>query len=154
MPDAIRILVTGSRLWRDVPLLSGSLDEQASGHDQVALIHGRCDPRNAAGERIPWDHALAHPEDGPFLGGDWHAHLHAVARGWSIEEYPAKWDLYGLAAGGIRNQHMVNLRPVADVLVAAPLGKPPGIRDCMRRARAAGIRVVDVTEPPEAEGLW
>ena len=44
----IRILVTGSRLWDDVPLLTSSLDEQARGHDHVTLIHGRCDPRNAA----------------------------------------------------------------------------------------------------------
>lgn len=150
----IRILVTGSRMWSDVQLFTGRLDEQACGHDQVTLIHGRCDPRNAAGERIPWDHALSHPADGPFLGGDWHAHRHALSRGWAVEAYPANWDLYGLAAGGIRNQAMVNLRPVADVLVAAPLGKSPGSHDCMRRAKAAGIRMVDVTAPAEAEGLW
>jgi hypothetical protein len=150
----IRILVTGSRLWSDVPLLTAGLDEQARGHDGVTLIHGRCDPRNADGERIPWGDALAHPEGGPFLGGDWHAHQHAVTRGWSIEEYAANWALYGNSAGPIRNQRMVDLRPAADVLVAAVLGKSPGTRDCMARARKAGIRVVDVTEPPEAAGLW
>lgn len=150
----IRILVTGSRFWSDVSLLTGSLDAAAAGHDQVTLIHGRCDPRNTAGERIPWNHALAHPEDGPFLGADWHAGQHAAAQGWTVEEYAANWSLYGNAAGGIRNQTMVNLRPVADVCIGAPLGKSPGTRDCMARARKAGIRVVDVTEPPEPEGLW
>lgn len=162
MADAIRILVTASRLWRDVPLLTGSLDEQARGHDQVALIHGRCDPRTTNAiyvarhgtDRVPWDAAIAHPEYGPFVGGDWYGHHHALSRGWTVEEYAANWALYGNAAGGIRNQVMVNLRLVVNVCVGAPLGKSPGSRDCMRRARAAGIRVVDVTAPPEAEGLW
>jgi len=150
----IRILVTGSRVWEDVPLLTGSLDEQARGHDHVTLIHGRCDPRNTAGERVSWDDALTHPKDGPYLGADWHAHQHAAVRGWAIEEYAANWFLHGNSAGPIRNQRMVDLRPVADVCVGAPLGKSPGTRDCMARARKAGIRVVDVTEPPEPEGLW
>lgn len=157
-----RILVSSSRVWWDVPLLASGLDAAADGYDQVTLIHGRCDPRttNAAyiarhgTDRVPWDVALAHPEYGPYVGGDWHAHHHALSRGWDVEEYPASWGLYGKAAGGIRNQHMVNLKPTADVLVAAPLGKSPGTRDCIRRAKAAGIRVVDITEPPEPEGLW
>lgn len=150
----VRILVTGSRMWHDVPLLTGSLDEQARSHDHVTLIHGRCDPRNTAGERIPWDDALADPMLGPFLGVDWHAHHHAVVRGWGVEPYPANWALYGTAAGAIRNQHMVSLRPAADVCVGAPLGKSPGTRDCMRRATAAGILVRDITQPAEPEGLW
>jgi hypothetical protein len=151
----IRILITGSRTWENVPLLTASLDEQARGHDQVTLIHGRCDPRSTGGERILWDHALSHPEDGPFLGGDWHAHHHALVRGWAIEAYPANWSLHGSSAGPIRNQRMVDLRPIAVVCVGAPLGKSGGgTRDCMARARKAGIRVVDVTASPEAEGLW
>lgn len=154
-----RILVSSSRLWWDVPLLAAGLDAEA-GDGQVTLIHGRCDPRTTNADyiarhrtdRVPWDVALAHPEYGPYVGGDWHAHHHAVARGWSIEEYAANWALYGNAAGGVRNQHMVSLG--ANVLVAAPLGKSPGTRDCMARARKAGIRVVDITLPPEPEGLW
>lgn len=150
----IRILLTGSRMWHDVPLLTAALDDQACGHDHVTLIHGRCDPRNTGGDRIPWGDALADPELGPFLGADWHAHQHAVARGWAVQEYAANWFLYGNSAGPIRNQRMVDLRPSANVCVAAPLGKSPGTRDCMARARKAGIRVVDVTLPPEPEGLW
>lgn len=157
-----RILVSSSRMWADVPLLTAGLDAAAAGHNQVTLIHGRCDPRTTnaiyiarhSTDRVPWDVALAHPEYGPYLGGDWHAHHHALSRGWSVEEYPANWDRYGKAAGGIRNQTMVNLRPVADVLVGAPLGRSPGTRDCMARARKAGIFVRDITLPPEPEGLW
>lgn len=156
MADSIRILVTGSRLWSDVPLLTASLDAAVASHDHVTLIHGRCDPRNADGELVRWDHALKHSEDGPFLGADWHAHHHAVARGWAVEEHPADWFRYGNSAGAIRNQHMVNLRPAANICIAAPLGKgeSPGTRDCMRRARAAGILVRNINLPPEPEGLW
>lgn len=149
-----RILVTGARMWSDVPLLTAALDEQAHDHDQVTLIHGRCDPRNAGGDRVPWEKAAADPTLGPFLGADWHAHWYAIARGWTVEAYAANWRLHGNFAGPIRNQRMVDLRPAPGVLVAAPLGKSPGSRDCMARARKAGIRVVDVTEPPKPEGLW
>ena len=149
----IRILVTAARMWHDVPLLVGVLDKEADGHDQVVLIHGRCDPRNVDGDRIPWDLALVESWRGPFFGGDWHAHHHAVARGWTVSEHPANWKLFKNAAGGIRNQQMVDLRPRADVCIGAPLPESVGSYDCMRRARAAGIRVVDVTRP-EPEGLW
>lgn len=150
----IRILVTGSRLWTDVPLLASSLDDAADDHDYVTLIHGRCDPRTTADDRIPWNDAAADSGLGPFLGADWHAHWHAVARGWLVEAYAANWFLHGNSAGPIRNQRMVDLRPAADVCIAAPLGKSPGTRDCMARAREAGILVRDITLPPEPEGLW
>lgn len=154
MVTVIRILVTGSRMWSNVPLLAASLDAAAAGHDHVTLIHGRCDPRNTDGERVPWELALKYPDDGPYLGADWHAHHHALGHGWKIEPYPANWSLYGNGAGPIRNQRMVDLRPPAEVCIGAPLGKSPGTRDCMARARKAGIRVVDITLPPEPQGLW
>jgi hypothetical protein len=149
----IRILFSGSRVHGDPGSIARHLDAVADGHGQVTLIHGRCDPRGRyADGRIDWELAVAEPWRGPFLGGDWHAHHHAVTRGWTIEECAAEWSLYGKAAGGIRNQRMVARG--ADVLVAAPLGASPGTRDCMARTRRAGIRVVDISAPPEAEGLW
>jgi hypothetical protein len=157
-----RILVSSSRWWDDPVLLAEGLDRAADGHGQVTLVHGRCDPRTANADyitrhgtdRVPWDAALKHPEYGPFVGGDWHAHQHALARGWEIEGYPAQWRLYKNAAGPIRNQEMVDYG--ADILVAAPHpSKPsPGTRDCIRRAKAAGIPVRDITAPLAAEGLW
>lgn len=148
--DVIRILVTGSRMWSDVPLLTDSLDAAAAGHDYVALIHGRCDPRNSNGERISW--GQANPQ-GTYLGADWLAHQHAVRRGWAIEAKPADWGLYGNAAGRVRNAAMVQRG--ADLCIAAPLpdGRSPGTRDCMRRAAAAGIEVRDITVA-HLEGLW
>lgn len=155
-----RLLFSGSRVHDDPALIAVRLDQAAAGHDQVTLVHGRCDPRTRTAayiaehgtDRVPWDVAVAHPEYGPFLGGDWHAHWHAVARGWTVEEHPADWVLYGKAAGGIRNQRMVARG--ADRLVAAPVGASPGTRDCIRRAKAAGIPVDDISLPAEPEGLW
>lgn len=146
----IRILVTGSRMWADVPLLTAGLDAAAAGHNQVTLIHGRCDPRTPNGDRVPWNQA--NPQ-GTYLGADWHAHQHAVRRGWAIESKPADWGLYGNAAGRVRNAVIVRLG--ADLCIAAPLpgGHSPGTRDCMRRAAAAGIEVRDITVA-HMEGLW
>jgi hypothetical protein len=148
-----RILFSGGRRHDDPALIGARLDLAADGDDDVTLVHGRCDPRNTDGGRIPWDRALAHPEFGPFYGGDWHAHHHAVARGWTIEAVPAEWALYGSKAGGIRNQAMVNRG--ADQMVAAPVpGQSTGTYDAMRRAKAAGIPVDDISLPVPAQGLW
>lgn len=148
-----RILFSGGRLHNDPTLIGARLDQAADGHEQVTLVHGRCDPRTVDGQRVPWDVALVEPWRGPFLGADWHAHWHAMARGWAIEAIQADWASYGKAAGGIRNQVMVNRG--ADRLIAAPVpGQSKGTYDAMKRAKAAGIPVEDISQPPEAEGLW
>lgn len=148
-----RILFSGGRRHDDPALIGKHLDRAAAGHEKVTLVHGRCNPRNADGDPVDWDWALAHPEQGPYFGGDWHAHQHALARGWATEQVPADWRLYGKAAGGIRNQVMVNRG--ADILVAAPVpGESVGTYDCIRRAKAARIPVDDISQPPAPEGLW
>lgn len=149
-----RILFSGGRRHGDPTLIGAHLDQVAAGHEKVTLVHGRCNPRNADGDPVDWDHALAHPEQGPYFGGDWFAHQHALSRGWEIEEVPAEWQRFGRkAAGGIRNQAMVNRG--AAILVAAPVpGQSTGTYDCIRRARAAGIPVDDISLPPAPEGLW
>lgn len=159
-----RLLFSGDRFHDDPALIATGLNRAATGYERVTLGHGRCDPRtkNAAyiarhrTDRVPWDVALVHPEYGPYVGGDWYAHHHALARGWTIEEFPANWNLHGnTAAGPIRNQAMVSSQPKADRLVAAPApGRSKGTYDCMRRARAAGIPVDDLSQSPEPEGLW
>jgi hypothetical protein len=60
--------------------------------------------------------------------------------GVTVERHPADWSK-GRKAGPERNQGMVDLG--ADICLAFPLGESRGTRDCMRRARAAGIPVVD-----------
>lgn len=60
--------------------------------------------------------------------------------GVTVDVYPAEWSKHGKAAGPIRNQEMVDAGP--DVVVAFPGGS--GTADCVRRARKAGIPVIEV----------
>jgi len=118
----VRILVTGSRYWRDLHTVEVALRE-------VWLKH----------------HAGAAPEDtvvvhGGARGADACAAVLAPRMGFKVEEHPADWDRHGKAAGPIRNQYMVDLG--ADVCLAFPIGESRGTRDCIRAAEKAGIPVL------------
>ncbi len=81
-------------------------------------------------------HGGAKGADG--LAGAW-------ARWWGIPvaEYHADWETHGRAAGPIRNQKMLD-EGKPDLVVAFPGGR--GTADMVRRARAAGILVIEVTD--------
>lgn len=97
---------------------------------------------------------------GEALDGLWLAHnrsvtiieggakgVDALAREWArkmscpLETYFADWDEHGKAAGPIRNQRMID-EGKPDLVVAFPGGR--GTADMVRRARAAGIEVIEV----------
>lgn len=62
---------------------------------------------------------------------------------WGVRKrvYPADWNAHGRAAGPIRNQRMLEEgRP--DLVLAFPGGR--GTEDMIRRAEAAGVKVVRV----------
>jgi hypothetical protein len=110
----VRILLTGSREWTDEKTIRQALTERYN--PDAVLVHGACPQgADAIADRI-WRQ----------LGG-------------TPERHPADWRTYGLAAGGIRNAHMVKLG--ADICLAFRLDGSPGTGDCMRRARKAGIPV-------------
>ena len=115
----MRILITGSRDWEDRMSIDWALWEVAeeAGDEEITVVHGGA------------------------TGADTIAGERAAAYGWNVEVHSAEWDKHGKAAGPIRNQKMVDLG--ADICLAFPLGVSRGTRDCMRRARAAGIRVRD-----------
>lgn len=119
MPRDMKILVTGSREWKDwatiykdlLPLPPGSI-----------VVHG--------GAR----------------GADRIAGRLAQALDHVVRIYTAQWDLYGRSAGPIRNQQMLkeehlNVEPIEYVL-AYPLPQSMGTRDMILRAVKAGIPVV------------
>jgi hypothetical protein len=119
----IRILVTGSRNWRDVEAIRQALLDavetltaEPNKLDDVTLVHG-----GARGA----DRLVAE-----------------VAReyGWTVEEHPADWERHGRAAGPLRNAEMVQAG--ADVCLAFPRGVSRGTRGCMAMAAKAGIPVV------------
>ena len=143
----MRILVTGSRTWLDIQAIERALLEyhpvDAHGFDlpdKPTLVHGDC-PRGA--DRI--------------------AKIAATFLGWTLEPHPAAWlapcrpeckpghrrtakagGSYCPDAGKHRNQVMVDLG--ADVVLAFSRNSSPGTKDCVRRATAAGLKVIPHTD--------
>lgn len=119
-----RLLITGSRYFNDAGLMSAAISDAVStlrgfGFDRIVLVHGG-----------------AHGAD--MLA----AHI-GKSMGLEIEAHPARWDVYGKAAGPVRNKEMVELG--ADLVLAFPVGESRGTRGCMRLARERGCAIVNVT---------
>ena len=68
----------------------------------------------------------------------------ALALGHRHRPYPADWDAYGLAAGFLRNQQMLDENPDISLAIAFPGGK--GTADMCRRLVKAGIPIIYVTD--------
>lgn len=74
--------------------------------------------------------------------------------GYTVHEHKAKWDLYGKAAGPLRNQEMLDKHPNIGLCLAFhdDLAHSKGTADMVRRARAKGIPVnVIQTEDEDVE---
>lgn len=129
----MRILITGSRNWVDRDKVFIPLAIQVTGVDHATIVHGGA----TGADGIAAEFAARHPRC-------------------TAEEHMAQWDRpcdtgcfhrprhrdgvpYCPLAGLYRNQQMVDLG--ADVCLAFPLGESRGTRDCMRRAKRAGIPV-------------
>ncbi len=114
----MRVLVCGGRIYWDSAKVNRTLSRVQSKHDRMEIIHGAC--RTGADE----------------LADRW-----AVRHYVQIHEFPADWEAHGRAAGPIRNQRMID-EGKPDLVVAFPGGR--GTADMVRRAKAAGIKVVEV----------
>jgi len=83
---------------------------------------------------------------GDARGADLFARRWCVLRGVPHERFGAFWEQEGRAAGHLRNDRMVRafvaIPHETKLCVAAPGGR--GTADCVRRAKAAGLRVVDI----------
>lgn len=113
----MRLVVTGGRDYSDTQRAFAALDDLHARRPISVLIEGEA------------------------RGLDSRARVWAVRRGISVEPYPAKWDTYGKAAGGIRNQQMIDEgRP--DYGLVFPGGV--GTADMRRRLIAAGIPFEEV----------
>lgn len=82
------------------------------------------------------------------LGGarnvDTQARLKCEAEGWDYIEIFALWKWYHRAAGGMRNQDMVDVVATGgpgSAFLAFPCPKSRGTWDCCTRARRAGLPV-------------
>lgn len=86
--------------------------------------------------------------EGGAPGADSLAGRSADRQGAEHEQYPAKWEDYGRAAGAIRNQQMLD-EGKPDVVFAFhdDLAASKGTADMVRRAKKAGIPVYLVSRP-------
>lgn len=112
-----RVLVCGGRRYYDRDRLFSVLDYYQSQQAFDVVIHG-----NATGADL--------------LAGQW-----ATARGVPVQAYPAEWDLYGRAAGHIRNAQMI-AEGKPTIVVAFPGG--PGTTNMKRQAREVRIPVLEI----------
>jgi len=113
-----RLLVTGSREWRDVEAIRWVLRKWGCRPDQIVVVQGMA------------------------KGADSIARMVAIQLGMRYEDHPvtrADWDRYGNSAGHQRNGVMVAAG--ARGCVAFPLGVSPGTRGCMKLCKQAGIKV-------------
>lgn len=119
-----RILVTGSRRWTHKARLYRVLEnavKSLGGYSEVIIVHGDC------------------PTGADSLVEHWTL-MHNV----TSEKYQANWRQYGLAAGPIRNQLMVDNG--ADICLAFFTDTSKGTKHCADTAEKAGIRVVRIYE--------
>lgn len=80
--------------------------------------------------------------EGGASGADKLSHDWAYRAGVRVETFHANWRAHGRGAGPIRNQRMID-EGKPDMVVAFPGGR--GTADMVRRAKAAGIEVREIT---------
>lgn len=129
-----RILITGSRDWTDRAAIHRAIANEAM-MGSIVVVHGHC------------------PSGADAIADEW-----VGVTGVYVERYPADWERscdsscyhrprfkngkpYCPMAGHLRNQQMVDRG--ADVCYAFPLPDSRGTKDCIRRAKKAGIKVIE-----------
>ena len=127
-----RLLVTGSRDWSDVQVITRELEiVQAHEGEQVVLVSGHCPS-----------------------GADKIAEEVAVKFGWMIERHPADWKTHGKRAGFVRNAEMVEKG--ADYCLAFVKDNSAGASNTVVKARIAKIptKVLATTTPVKTVPAW
>lgn len=117
----MRVLVCGGRDFADAELLYRELDRIHAQTPISCIIEG-----GARGA--------------DYLASRWSAKNDLRDH----KRFMADWAIHGKAAGAIRNQKMLK-EGQPDMVVAFPGGR--GTADMVRRAKAAGVKVVNVVAP-------
>lgn len=117
--DKEAILFTGSRDWNDIEAVKAVL--ASLDHQKYFVLHGAC----PSGLDKVVDTLACDEETSNF----------------NVVAVPARWDLYGPAAGPIRNQYMVEHYKPAHVYAFKSSPVSAGTDNCIKCARAAGIPV-------------
>jgi len=116
----MRVVVCGSRSWRDASAMEAAL------------------------RRLPRGSQIVH---GDARGADRTAGSVAERLGHYVARMPAEWERYGKSAGMRRNEQMLTcVKP--DLVMAFWDGSSRGTRNMIDRARRAGVRVRVYREGP------
>lgn len=116
---AVRIIVCGSREWKDRDAIDRELGELYQKHrSDLVIVHGAC------------------PKGADRLAESW-----CKAVGVTQERYPAEWHKHGRAAGPIRNLEMAQSEPKPELCLAFWDGASAGTKDMIRTAAREGIKV-------------
>jgi hypothetical protein len=126
------VLVTGSRKWKDRDFAYATLDTiyecwllTAGPDDSFIIVQGEAPGLDT-------------------IAKQWAQERHQEDPRVDHEDYRAQWDLYGKAAGHIRNDEMVHRG--ADICVGFPTPDSIGTYDCLTQARKANILTFDMSE--------
>lgn len=112
------VLVTGDRNWQDVQKVRDALKKLPK---NTTIVHGAAKGADSIADKV------------------------AKELGFTIIPYKADWQLYGRAAGPIRNRQMFNENHPDLVIAFHPdLSKSKGTRDMVNYAKAQGTRVIHI----------
>lgn len=117
----MKVIVAGSREFNNESFIFQKLDELLSKYQDVEIVEGAC------------------------RGVDLIARKYAIKHDLGLKEFPAQWNAYGKAAGGIRNDQMAKY---SDVLIAFYDGSSKGTGNMIRAAKREGLKIhiVDIKD--------
>lgn len=111
LTNPFRVVVAGSRTFKDYDLLSEELDKYLRDYADrdIIIISGTANGADKMGER------------------------YAMEKGYALEKYPALWDKYGDAAGPKRNQQMAEIADAAVVFWDGQSAGSKNMIECAER---------------------
>lgn len=110
----MKVIVAGSREFNNEKFIFKKLDELLKQYQDIEIVEGAC------------------------RGVDLIARKYAINNDLSLKEFPAQWNTYGKAAGGIRNDQMAKY---ADVLIAFYDGSSKGTSNMIKAAKRENLDV-------------
>ena len=115
--SVFRVIIAGSRGFNDYATLQATCDNilsQKRMTHTIVIISGTARGADTLGEQ------------------------YAHERGYTVERFSANWQLYGKAAGPIRNRQMADN---ADALIAFWDGNSTGTKDMITEAKKKGMAI-------------
>ena len=117
-PGVFKVIIAGSRSFRDYGLLRAKVDlllsRKTSALTEIIIVSGHCNGADLLGEK------------------------YAREKKYKVETFLPQWDMYGKAAGPIRNAAMARN---ADALIAFWDGRSPGTENMIKEAEKNGLEI-------------